>query len=177
MSPPQPSLLEAEEAPLGWEGAHFPLSQSLLSKLAGDSLRRSSFSKRSRDSQPSNLSPRSYGRHAANMRILSTTRKGWSCLSLKFKEGKPRKGELAQELVDAIWGTQIPLETFRSFDCRAILLDPESEIRKIRAKKHQGPRVKPAESLMDVLLQNWTYFQHAHGQDDVVRPQRNSSLL
>ncbi|KAI5082298.1 hypothetical protein GOP47_0002041 [Adiantum capillus-veneris] len=168
MSPPQPSLLEAEEAPLGWEGARFPLSKPLLSKLAGDSMRRSTLSKRSRESHLPNLSPRSYGRNVANMRILSKTRKGWSYLSFKFKEGKPRKGELAPELVDAIWGTQIPLMTFRSFDCKASFLDPESEIRKIRAKKHQGPKVKTAESLMDILLQNWTYFEHAHGQDDVI---------
>lgn len=115
---------------MGWEGAHFPLSKPLLSKLAGDSLRKSTLPKRSRDLHPT-LSPRSYGRHAANMRILSKARKGWSCLSIKFKEGKPRKGELAPELVDAIWGTQIPLESFRSFDCKAIFVDPESEIKKV----------------------------------------------
>ena len=41
-------------------------------------------------------------------------------------------------------------------------------IDQIRARKKQHREIKVAETLMDVLLKNWTYFEHTHGDVKMV---------
>ncbi|KAH7428760.1 hypothetical protein KP509_09G016200 [Ceratopteris richardii] len=107
--------------------------------------------------------------------MVSRTDNGWSWLSVKFKEIrankfiKARKGELPPELIKAIWGShnlrlcQLSGDSFKGISKRKTSIDPELEVKKVLEKRQdESGKVKPAENLMDILLHNWTYFEHAH---------------
>ncbi|KAL3677754.1 hypothetical protein R1sor_020710 [Riccia sorocarpa] len=71
---------------------------------------------------------------------------------------KQRLGELPTALVKAIWGTK--KETAADKESSDAATD--DLIRKLTKLKKKDE--SPAECLMDVLLQSWTYFSHSHSK-------------
>ena len=163
MSPPRPTVLDVEdtgkEIPLGWEGSKFPLSKLDLTKLTLDYAKQVRQSPRQsttrrlqnmtagnarRQKKVSALNNRYVSRTSRNVRLVSQTEKGWSWLSVKFGEirdnktlKKPRKGELAPEIIDAIWGSRNTricerrLESLNGLHRRKVSIDTEEEIKEV----------------------------------------------
>ncbi|XP_024541004.1 uncharacterized protein LOC9647484 [Selaginella moellendorffii] len=134
---------------------------------------------------------------AKRMRFLTKSDKGWSWLSVQMRDvasevkmGMARKGELPQELVQALWGRQGPC--CKGQEALADHIDHKLE-KKLKSKGKGKPGRKPQkpdtrvypdeddkaleddapktrksrqkkipETLMDVLLAKWVYFDHSH---------------
>eukprot|EP01018_Ginkgo_biloba_P017460 Gb_05854 [translate_table: standard] len=102
------------------------------------------------------------------------TNREWNWLASKFEEmrpvkhSNPRKGELPEDIVRSIWRddsdptkAKVPVESLKKW---ALEISNLTAARKKREKRKD----KVPMSIMDVLLQNWTYFNHSHADTNNV---------